>query len=138
MEPREHQVSERIQQRPRVLAVDDESLIRMSLRIALAREGYDVDTASSGVEAMGLLDRYSYDLVLLDLRLPDVSGMEVLRYARRLYPGVKVLLVTASTNAPTPVEAEMEGAAGVVAKPFTLRAIAAETRRVIGGPRIAR
>jgi len=131
-------VSERIRPRPRVLAVDDESLIRMSLRIALAREGYDVDTASSGVEAMSLLDRFEYDLVLLDLRLPDVSGMEVLRYARRLHPGVKVLLVTASTNAPDAVEAEHEGAAGVVAKPFTLQAIAAETRRVIGAARIVR
>ncbi len=131
-------MSERMHSRPRVLAVDDESLIRMSLRIALAREGYDVDTASSGVEAMGLLDRYEYDLVLLDLRLPDVSGMEVLRYARRLYPDVKVLLVTASTNAPNADEAEQEGAAGVVAKPFTLQGIAAESRRVIGGPRIVR
>ncbi len=131
-------MSDRSQERPRVLAVDDESLIRMSPRIALAREGYDVDTASSGVEAMGLLDRHRYDLVLLDLRLPDVSGMEVLRYARRLQPGVKVLLVTASTNAPDPAEAEQEGAAGVVSKPFTLQAIAAETRRVIGEPRIAR
>ena len=131
-------MNERIHERPRVLAVDDESLIRMSLRIALAREGYDVDTASSGVEAMSLLDRFEYDLVLLDLRLPDVSGMEVLRYARRLHPDVKVLLVTASTNAPNAAEAEQEGAAGVVAKPFTLQAIAAETRRVIGAPRVTR
>ncbi len=131
-------MDERTLQRPKVLAVDDEPLIRMSLRIALAREGYDVDTASSGVEAMSLLDRRHFDVVLLDLRLPDVSGMEVLRYARRLHPGVKVLLVTASTNAPNAVEAEQEGAAGVVSKPFTLQGIAAETRRVIGAARIAR
>lgn len=123
---------------PRVLAVDDEPLIRMSLRIALAREGYEVDTASSGLEAMGLLDRRSYDLMLLDLRLPDVSGIEVLRYARRVDPELKVLLVTASTNAPSVVEAEQEGAIGVVAKPFTLKVIAAETRRVIGASRIDR
>jgi DNA-binding response OmpR family regulator len=129
-------VKERTDSPPRVLAVDDESLIRMSLRIALAREGYEVDTASSGSEAMGLLDRYRYDLVLLDLRLPDVSGIEVLRYARRLDPGVKVLVVTASTSGPAVVEAAREGAVGVVSKPFTLQAIAAETRRVIGASRI--
>ena len=116
---------------PRVLAVDDESLIRMSLSIALSREGYDVDTASCGLEAMALLDQHRYDLVLLDLRLPDVSGMEVLRYARRLYPDVKVLLVTASTNAPSAGEAEREGAIGVLSKPFTLQFLASETRRVI-------
>jgi DNA-binding NtrC family response regulator len=127
-------MSERSHPHPRILAVDDESLIRMSLRIALAREGYLVDTASCGVEAMALLDRHRYDLVLLDLRLPDVSGIEVLRYARRHDPEVKVLLVTASTNAPTALEAAQEGAAGVVSKPFTLQAIAAETRRVIAGP----
>lgn len=131
-------MNEPIHEHLRVLAVDDESLIRMSLRIALAREGYDVDTASSGVEAMGLIDRHEYDLVLLDLRLPDVSGMEVLRYARRIRPGVKVLIVTASTNAPNAEEAAQEGAAGVVAKPFTLQSIAAETRRVLGAPRISR
>jgi len=116
---------------PRVLAVDDESLIRMSLSIALAREGYDVDTASSGMEAMSLLDQTRYDLVLLDLRLPDVSGMEVLRYARKVNPDAKVLLVTASTNAPSAAEAAREGAVGVMTKPFTLRGIAAETRRLV-------
>lgn len=119
---------------PRVLAVDDESLIRMSLRIALAREGYLVDTASNGTEAMALLDQHAYDLVLLDLRLPDVSGMEVLRYARRVAPSAKVLLVTASTNAPSATEAAREGAAGVVTKPFTLRGLTAETRRLMSGP----
>jgi DNA-binding response OmpR family regulator len=131
-------VDEKAHPPPRVLAVDDESLIRMSLKIALAREGYEVDTASSGGEAMGLLDRFRYDLVLLDLRLPDVSGIEVLRYARRLDPEVKVLLVTASTHGPAAAEATREGAVGVVSKPFTLKAIAAETRRVIGASRIGR
>jgi DNA-binding NtrC family response regulator len=131
-------VNERTHPHPRVLAVDDEALIRMSLRIALAREGFDVDTASSGAEAMDLLDRYRYDLVLLDLRLPDVSGVEVLRYARRVDPDVRVLLVTASTNAPEFLEAEREGVLGVVAKPFELQAIAAETRRVLGASRITR
>ncbi|MBZ5639135.1 MAG: response regulator [Acidobacteriia bacterium] len=106
----------------------------MSLRIALAREGYQVDTASCGVEAMALIDQFRYDLVLLDLRLPDVSGIEVLRYARRHDPEVKVLLVTASTHAPSALEAAEEGAVGVVAKPFTLKTIAAATRRAIAGP----
>jgi DNA-binding NtrC family response regulator len=122
------------QRRRRILAVDDESLIRLSLRIALDREGFEVDTASCGREAMALLDRFRYDLVLLDLRLPDVSGIEVLRYARRRHPATKVLLVTASTNALTASEAVDEGAVGLVSKPFTLEAIAAETRRVIAEP----
>ena len=121
---------------PRILAVDDESLIRMSLRIALGREGYDVDTASNGAEAMDLLERNRYDLILLDLRLPDVSGLEVMRFARRVDPLVKILLVTASTNAPGIGEAEQEGVLGVVAKPFTLERIASESRRVIGETRI--
>jgi DNA-binding NtrC family response regulator len=127
-----------VHRHPRVLAVDDESLIRVSLRIALTREGYDVDTASNGAEAMDLLDRCKYDLVLLDLRLPDMSGMEIMRYARRVDPEVKVLLVTASTNALGAGEAEREGVLGIVAKPFTLELIAAESRRVIGASRITR
>jgi DNA-binding response OmpR family regulator len=123
-------------QQPRVLAVDDESLIRMSLAIALTREGYTVETAASGLEAMELLEKNRYDLVLLDLRLPDVSGMEVLRYARRLDPTVKVLLVTASSNAPTLSEARNQGAAGVVTKPFALRHHTEETRRLVSSARL--
>ncbi len=115
----------------RVLAVDDEALIRMSLQIALGREGYEVHTAASGTEAMTMLGEQRYDLVLLDLRLPDVSGMEVLRFARRRDPAVKVLLVTASTSALNFAEAAREGASGIVTKPFRLSALAEETRRVM-------
>jgi DNA-binding response OmpR family regulator len=123
----------------RILAVDDERLIRMSLRYALGREGYAVDTASDGAEAMALLGERTYDLIVLDLRLPDVSGLELLRYVRRLYPEAKVILVTASSNAPSCAEARQAGAASVLLKPFKLSALAEETRRVMGeaSPRTA-
>lgn len=119
---------------PRVLVVDDEALIRMSLSIALCREGYQVETAACGLEGMSLVAQNHYDLVILDLRLPDVSGMEVLHYTKKVSPGTKVLLVTASTNAPTDCEAEAEGAVGVVKKPFGLQSLTERTRRVIAAP----
>ncbi len=116
---------------PRVLAIDDEKLIRMSLSLALEREGYVVDTASCGTEAMRLLDRFHYDLILTDLRLPDISGYEILHYALGRDAGAKVLLVTASSNAPSPAEAAQAGALGILQKPFTLAWLAQEARRVI-------
>ena len=65
----------------RILAVDDERLIRMSLRHVLHREGFDVDTARTGAEAIALLRDHTYDLVYTDLELPDLDGREVLRRA---------------------------------------------------------
>lgn len=115
----------------RILAVDDERLIRMSLRYALAREGYEVETASSGAEAMKRIASERFDLVLLDLRLGDLDGREVLRFLHEHDPSTKVILVTASTNAPTLAEARRQGAASVVVKPFSLTGITAETRRVL-------
>jgi len=122
---------------PRVLAVDDEKLILMSLSLALQREGYVVDTASSGSEACQMIHATHYDLILTDLRLPDISGFEVLRYARRLDACAKVILVTASSNAPSPAEAERAGACGVVLKPFTLSGLAEQARRAISGAPVA-
>lgn len=117
---------------PRVLAVDDDKLIRMNLTLMLGREGLEVDTAATCDEARALMGARSYGVVLTDLDLPDASGMEVVRAARALVPGVKVIVVTGSTSTLTPSEAEVVGAEAVLFKPFALADLLGQVRRALG------
>jgi DNA-binding response OmpR family regulator len=82
------------QQATRILVVDDEAPIRMTLERLLQRRGYSVSVAASGEEALALLDQHSFDLLLLDLKLPGISGLEVAGQARTLQPAAAILLLT--------------------------------------------
>jgi DNA-binding response OmpR family regulator len=82
------------QQTSRILVVDDEAPIRITLERLLRRRGYSVTVAASGEEALALLDQDTFDLVLLDLKLPGISGLEVAGYARTLQPAPAILLLT--------------------------------------------
>jgi len=123
---------------PRLLAVDDEKLIRMNLSLALGRDGYEVDTASRAAEACELLDTRHYDLVLTDLELPDGCGLDVVRHAREVDPRIQVIVVTASTER---LEAwDPEGAPVTIVKPFKLGEVVEQVRLALGpgagpGPR---
>ena len=115
--------------RARILVADDDKLIRMNLHLVLGRAGYDVDTAADGREAMDLLDRGSYEVVVTELDLTGPSGLEILDRTRALSPGTKVILLTASAVPPAPLDA---GPAGVVAKPFGLATLVEQVRRTVG------
>lgn len=95
----------------RVLAVDDDKLLRMSIQMILEEQGYQVDAVPSVSGAMEFLDRYRYEVVLTDLRLPDGNGLDIVRYARRLDPQAKVFLMTASLEE---LDEEMALRAGVI------------------------
>lgn len=103
----------------RILVVDDEVVICNSIRKILAQKEYDVDSATSADEAAGLLSQQRYGLVLLDLRLPNASGMELLRRIRSEWPDVKVVVVTGYASLESAVEATRLGATNYIAKPFT-------------------
>ena len=83
----------------RVLAVDDDKLLRMSIQLVLEEQGYEVDAVPDVAAAMDHLDRYRYEVVLTDLRLPDGDGLDVVRHARRVNRQARVLLMTASPEA---------------------------------------
>lgn len=116
----------------RILAVDDERLLRMSLRVILAREGFQVDTAGTVAEAAALLDRHHYDLVLTDLNLPDATGFEVLGHARAADSSVKVILLTASAEQLSLEAATAAGAEDIIAKPFKLATLVERAREALG------
>ena len=107
----------------KILIVDDERLIRQSLEKALAGQGYAVFSAENGKTALHLLEEESPDLVLLDLKLPDINGIEVLKRLRELDKNLPVLLITAYGSIDTAIQAIRLGAYDYITKPFDLEAI---------------
>jgi DNA-binding response OmpR family regulator len=101
-----------------VLIVDDEKNIRLTLSLALEKLNLPVDTADSGKDALEKLAEKSYDLMLLDLRMPGIDGMEVLRRVPEIRPEVKVVIITAWGSIEAAVEAMKLGAVDFLQKPF--------------------
>jgi DNA-binding NtrC family response regulator len=106
-----------------ILIVDDEPLMRDFLCETLSRKDYDVDTASDGSEAIRKIKERIYDLVLTDLKMPNVSGMEVLEAAKKRYAATDVVVITAYGTIETAVDAMKKGASDYVTKPFSADAI---------------
>jgi len=102
----------------RILVVDDEEVIRDVLQTLLDKEGCDVTVAEDGAEAVALFDAEPFDVVLLDLMLPDRPGLEVLRDIRRRDPDAVVVIVTAYSSIEGAIHAMREGAFHYIPKPF--------------------
>ena len=101
----------------KVLVVDDEQSLRDVLSIMLKRAGYAVTSAMDGEEAIELLHREIFDLVITDLRMPKIDGMEVLKAVRSVSPETG-LIITAFATADSAVEAMKQGAYDYLTKPF--------------------
>ena len=102
----------------RVLVVDDEETISSLLQRTLEGAGYDVATASDGQEALGKVSETEFDAALLDIKIPGMSGIEVLQQLTVHYPQTCVLMVTAVGDAETAIEAMKVGAYDYIIKPF--------------------
>ncbi len=101
-----------------VLVVDDQAAIRESMVITFRREGYSVASAESGEEAIELLQRKPFDLVVTDLRLTGINGIEVLKQSKELFPDTEVVVMTAYGTIEGAVEAIKAGAYDYLTKPF--------------------
>ena len=107
------------EQRPaRVLVVDDERSMRELLAIVMRREGHEVLTAEDGKTAIATLEREPIDLLISDIKMPDMSGVEVLRAAKAIDQDVLAIMVTAFASTQTAVEAMRLGACDYLSKPF--------------------
>jgi len=102
----------------RVLVVDDEAGTRESLSKVLAKEGYDVAAASDGREALNVVEKGGINVVLADVKMPRMDGVELLRAVKRYSPDIEVILITGYGTVETAVEAMREGAYDFVLKPF--------------------
>jgi DNA-binding response OmpR family regulator len=103
---------------PRMLIVDDEQDICDCLEQFFSARGFSVVTAFSGEEALDRLARGDIDVLLLDILLPGLSGMEVLRRVKDLHPRVRVIMVTCLDQTDLRAEAHRYGAAAYITKPF--------------------
>lgn len=101
-----------------ILIIDDEANLRRSLALIMQKSGYSVTTAGTAQEAFQFLQAGAYDLVFLDLKMPDVNGMELLPQIRNLYPEMPVLILTAHATLESAMEAVRKGARDYLIKPI--------------------
>lgn len=104
----------------KILVVDDERIAVKNLEHVLKKEGYDVVGTESGANALKLLNEQQFDVVLTDLRMEKVDGLQILRKCRELYPDTEVIMITGYATLESAVEAMKKGAFHYVAKPFKL------------------
>jgi DNA-binding response OmpR family regulator len=101
-----------------ILIVDDEKNIRLTLSQALEPMGAEIDTAANGEEALTKLKEKEFGLILLDIRMPGMDGMEVLHRVREIRPDIRVIMITAYGTVESAVEAMKLGAVDFLQKPF--------------------
>ena len=107
----------------RVLIVDDEKNLRRTLADILHDEGYTVDVAATGEEALELCSKENYGIVLMDVRMPGIDGVEAFRRIRRHHEGVRVILMSAYSVEGLKQSALDEGAVAFLAKPLHLEQV---------------
>lgn len=115
----------------RILVIDDTKNIKMLIGKALASEGYEVNTAESGQEGIALLKTQGYDLVLLDIRMPNMSGTEVLRIIKDIDEAVPVVIITAFPTVKNAVDCIKLGAVDYLRKPFTAEKIKQVIKQIL-------
>ncbi|NOY24823.1 MAG: sigma-54-dependent Fis family transcriptional regulator [Oligoflexia bacterium] len=115
----------------RVLVCDDERAVRESYALLLSEEGMDVETAASGEDALGLLGQAPFDALLLDLRLPGISGLEALPQVLAIQPECMVLVMTAHASVDTAVEALKLGAFDYLSKPISFDDLKLKLERLL-------
>jgi len=106
--------------KPRILVVDDEESIREFLDIMLRKEGYEVTCVEDGQKAIDILKKKSFDLVISDLQMPNVTGIELLKHCRETYSDLLFMMITAFGTAESAVEAMKMGAYDYITKPFKI------------------
>ena len=104
--------------KPSILVVDDELSMREALRDWLMEDGYEVGVAANGEEAIGMAEAREWEVVMLDLKMPGMDGLEVLRRLKEIIPQAEVLIMTAYATVNTAVQAMKEGAFDYLVKPF--------------------
>jgi DNA-binding response OmpR family regulator len=115
----------------RLLVVDDEANIRAGLRDLLSLKGYHVEEARSGYEALALLENTSYDLMVLDMRMPGMDGVEVMRRARKMHPDLPIIVLTAHASLESAIAAVKLDAADYLLKPFEVQDLIATVSRAL-------
>lgn len=103
----------------RILVIDDEDIVRTSCSRTLVPEGYEVTLVKSGFDGLALLEQEPVDLVLTDLKMPEIDGIEILRRVKEKWPQIEVIIITGYQTVDTAVKSIKLGAFDYLEKPFT-------------------
>ncbi len=115
----------------RVLVIDDELALRQTLARILQQAGFEITTAASALEGLDLLSRQTWDLVYMDIRMPDMNGLEALKAIRTRFPDLPVILFTAQPDLSSALEALRNGATDYLLKPLKPETILERTRTTL-------
>ena len=121
----------KLSRRHRILVVDDEEMTCKNLDHVLTKDGFEVKTAASGIEALNILEKSSFDVIVTDLKMENVDGMGVLGKAKEKDPSTEVIVITGYATVPTAVEAMKKGSYNYLAKPFKLEEIRSTVQRAL-------
>ena len=125
-------------EQPFVLVVDDEPLILNLVKEILSQEGYQVETAGNGKEALQALQAHPFDVVLTDMMMPDMTGMELVQYLRLHHPDTLVIVFTGYANYEDAVEAVRQGAFDYLPKPVQTDTLRHAIRQALDYQRLLR
>ena len=115
----------------RILIIDDEASLRQMMARVLQRAGYEITTAANGTDGLVLISEHAFDLVYLDIRMPDMSGLEVLKSVHTKLPDLPVILFTAQPDLHSALEALRHGATDYLLKPLKPQTVIDRTQAVL-------
>jgi DNA-binding NtrC family response regulator len=118
----------------KILVVDDEGTIRASITSELEGEGYQVSTAVDGQAAIDILTQNEFDLILLDIKMPNVDGFGVLKFVKDRWPKTKVVMLKGVGDLKNAIESKNLGAKDFISKPYDLVDLLTTVERVISNP----
>lgn len=121
-----------------ILVVDDEKSMRDFLAIMLKKEGYQVHLADNGKTALNTINKNVFDVVICDIRLPDIGGIEILKHCKKVSPETDFILITAYASTETAVDAVKMGASDYIFKPFDIDQIKIKINQCISKKRLER
>ncbi len=116
---------------PSILVIDDEEHVREGCRKVLARDGYEVTIAESGEVGLKMIERQHYDLILLDLMMPSLSGFDVLAHVKALHPDTVIIVISGYATVENSIEAMKKGAFDFIPKPFSPEQLRVITKKAI-------
>src|ERR671935_1456339 len=120
----------------RILVIDDEAAIRDSLRMTLEYDGYEVIAAATGQEGLALVEREAPDLVMLDVKMPGMDGLEVLDRLRAMNESLPIVVISGHGTIGTAVEATKKGAFDFIEKPFSSERVLVVLRNALDQGRL--
>ena len=121
-----------VTQRKRIMVVDDEEDVRLFLQDFLNERDLDVDASESGTQALEKLEKQSFDIILLDVMMPGIDGLECLQRIKTKWPKTQVIMITALKDEARIEKARKLGALNYIVKPFSLSYLETELMKLIG------